>query len=573
MSVQPLDDPGLTQAWRQIERRLGLLSSFGLIVVFVRDPVLLAPLKQRVLQWLGGGAGLADVSISPTDPSADATLVEVFSALDRPGVRVCWLDAHRREGVERWDAVRSDLLARLNERRGPLEAALQGGLILLLPEGGLRTVASIAPDLWHVRTLTLTLALSGARPFFELDAAELQGLVCQAVRVGDITAPSRTDWLHRWQALALQTHQDRGAGLTEALLDFQLMEGVVEARRALARGQFRLAMEIGHALLDLADAHAGVAPSGAESQAVLWERTHALLTRCEAFRAYGDEVAALADCRAAVQVSKLFANAHGDTELSALLQEATLDALWFAMASQGDWSGAEAVLVDLLELERQHLRMMSDPGALRLAVTRLAWGAVRAAQGGLSDAMLAAEDTLRLANEALKVGVDGALAHALIGQAVFLTARVQVSQGETCLAVEQLSDLSSLAGRSTQGVTIHADLLAKWVGLLPSAALLLITVGDAPKAKLSADVAVQLSRVYVEQDNRSSRSLWLHWRSLTAAKTVSPTPELEGEMSGLKMEWSTRFPELPPSPELAGILSSGVPIPGVFHSNIPPSAS
>ena len=151
-------------AWARLARRVGQLQGFGYIVLFVPDPAVLAPFKARLAAWMGErGWHWLTLSERQSAGFAERSITALFDSLSaEPAPRLVWLEAHRGAGQPAWEQARGELLSRLNERRGRLEAELAGTLVLVLPEGAQRSAAGQAPDLWHVRSLGLSLpALAG----------------------------------------------------------------------------------------------------------------------------------------------------------------------------------------------------------------------------------------------------------------------------------------------------------------------------------------------------------------------------------------------------------------------------
>lgn len=148
----------MEQAWGVLERRLRLLSGFGLLVYFVRSQGLARGLRDRLAQHLRGRQLSLDVvAAGDADHFAEHVLSALFRAPESADVGVHWLEAYTGAGLPEWDAQRRELLSRLNERRGRLEAELHAPLVLLLPAAGVAEVAQWAPDLWHIRLFTETL--------------------------------------------------------------------------------------------------------------------------------------------------------------------------------------------------------------------------------------------------------------------------------------------------------------------------------------------------------------------------------------------------------------------------------
>lgn len=155
----PSLDDAEAQAWRVLERRLRLLHGFGLLIYFVRTPLLVQRLRARLSAHLASQhRTLAVVATAHPDNFADLTLKALLGTPEPAGTGAHWLEAHRGAGQPDWDRERHLLLTRLNERRSRLEAEFHAPLILLVPAGTTADTATLAPDLWHIRLHTTELA-------------------------------------------------------------------------------------------------------------------------------------------------------------------------------------------------------------------------------------------------------------------------------------------------------------------------------------------------------------------------------------------------------------------------------
>ncbi|WAC71054.1 hypothetical protein OU995_15755 [Roseateles sp. SL47] len=532
-------------------------------MVFVRDPILVSPLRARVQQWLGSPDAMAEVSLLHPEGFSASALERTFESVGRHGVRLCWLEAHRGDGIQRWDQERVELLSRLNERRGSLEATLKGPMILLLPEDGLREAASFAPDLWHVRSLTVTLALDGLRPQHHVRASDLHPFIVHTILYERVATPPTSSWLERWR-MAMSSRHAEGMDLSDpAILDLQVFDGAVHVREALAAGQVAMAQATAEALVRLASARSASGDHG-QSIGALWELTFAYLARADVHLVRRQAPMAIADYDSAVDVATSLRAQDPNNALNQVLGATAKDAQWFALATLDDWGRAEAVLRDLLDQRRRGFAPGGFIELMSIAMTLMAWGHVRAVRGSLSDALCAFDEAHESALKALDDQVDTHRARLLLGLSSLGLAQIHLLQGDLALALPKMADaIEQIRSAAALGIWEH-DAQANWVTYTLSTARFLHQA-HLRSADEAVQLAVQLSARLVEQEQRSPRALLLRWRCLTMAKTVSPTPEIEQEMSGLKMEWSARFPELPASPDQADFLSSGVPVPALPH--------
>ncbi len=589
-------DPGLEQVWRPLERRLRLKDGFGLFVVLVRDAALVPALKSKVVDWLNERSAFADISIREASGFAAAALQDTLSAVAHEGVRLCWLEAHRGAGVAAWDQERGELLSRLNERRSWLETALKGGLILLLPENSLRLAASAAPDLWHVRSLTVTLATALASPKYQVSAAELQLCMVASHRLafGDALVVYAYPWMDRWQAIFGDRMLSADQLSDSRIFDLPISDGARAVQAALGAGQLKVASAVAEKLVQLTALRRETVVPGAFTIGITHDECLAFLARGDALTAKAQASLGLEDYLRAELAARSHAEQQRTHAVGAALLEAALDPLWFAAARLKEWAHAERALMDVALLRQHNSFGWTDEAARRVVSAALVgWGHVKAMQGDVPAAESSLEQALSLlagaSRQPWSVPADASVA----SLAMVALARLRLQQGDPAAAAELLHTVLGMAraepcGRPDSAVLVrtHAlhgpdssavpdqdalQCLSQWAALLPSAVDLLREQGDRAAAEEGARLAVQLSSRYVEGAQRSSRSLWLHWRSLATAKTVSSNPELDSQMDSLTMEWSARFPELPATPDQADLLSSGIPVPGAQAARVTPS--
>lgn len=555
------------------------MDGFGLFVVLVRDAALVATLKSKVIDWVGEPTAVADVSITEPQGFAAEALRETLSAVARPDVRLCWLEAHRGAGVPAWDQERGELLSRLNERRGRLEASFSAGMILLLPETGLRMAASSAPDLWHVRSLTVTLAAEWERPAYDVSAAELQLCVASAHRLafGDSLTVFASPWLTRWLAIFGERTPSVQDLDDVRIFDLPIRDGAQEVQAALAGGHLTVASAVAERLVQLTDLRRANVEPGRFTIGITHDECLAALARADTLAAQGHWQAALTEHLRAEAAARSHAQQLGTESVGAMVLEAAMDPLWFAAARLREWSIAERAVNEVASLRRRDLTARGDGPAQRaLSASLVGWAHIKAMQGDFA----AAESVLGPALSLLtgtEASVWDAPANAWVSSLVWITlARLRMKQGDPTSAGLLLGEVMATAKSRLNAAPDPLDpedirLMSQWAALLPSAVGLLREQGDPSAAQEAARLAVQLSSSFMDRANRSSRALWLHWRSLATAKTVSPNPEFETQMASLTIEWSARFPELPASPDQADLLSSGIPVPGAQASRVPSS--
>ena len=154
MTRAPIAEPGpqFEAVWADLRAQLEWSSGFALIFIFVSQPAQVDALRERVRNSLASRA--LQLHVSKVEVAAglvDALLGVILGEGASPDGGPLWIEVWRDSPNVDMNRARSNLLARLNERRGALEAQFKAPLILLLPAEFRPQVRDIAPDLWHVR--------------------------------------------------------------------------------------------------------------------------------------------------------------------------------------------------------------------------------------------------------------------------------------------------------------------------------------------------------------------------------------------------------------------------------------
>ncbi len=418
-------------AWARLSRRLGQLQGFGYIVLFVADPTLLAPFKARLSSWLAARqwpwAEVGEMGESVPASLAERSMQAVFDALGAvPPPRLVWLEAQRGAGQGAWEQARTELLSRLNERRGRLEAELPGALVLVLPDGAQRAAAALAPDLWHVRSLGLSLSREAgegpAAPSARVPAASalpapdgpgappaalaaldppdgLSGPVYAeaAPRAAGFDAAEAEDWLQRWTRLLAGRTVESLPLQDEALLALSLLDGL-RAQAALADlGRLDAARDLGAQLVGLARHRQGQGP-GLLDIAAGRDLAMALMQWAETLHRAGRAAEALAASRDAVAVCRTLVERLGETPAALRDLARALDHLARLAREQRAWPEATEASEDCLAQCRTiALRHGETPDTLRAVAQALDHvGRVAQSQGDWNRAGLAFEECLSI---------------------------------------------------------------------------------------------------------------------------------------------------------------------------------
>ena len=301
------------------------------------------------------------------DPEAavDALVASLAALSAQPGA--CWFAAQRHPSDKQWNAARSRFLARLNERRFLLERDLRRPLVLVMPADFRAEARSIAPDIWHVRTLSE-----------ELRAAPAPVPATQAPRASDTptAAPAAVGPLlayDEWLRMLTSTNAD-GVFLPTAWR---------ACEELLANGRPADAEQVALSALSLARQRAANSTPTA-----LRDLSISLNNVGQVARAQGDWSQAEAVYRESLALCRQLADRLGGTPGALRDLSVSLNNVGDVARAQGDWSRAEAVYREGLALSRQLAeRLGGTPEALRdLAVSLDNMGQVARAQGDWAQA-------------------------------------------------------------------------------------------------------------------------------------------------------------------------------------------
>ncbi|CAN5282825.1 hypothetical protein BH11PSE10_BH11PSE10_04090 [soil metagenome] len=444
-------DAALELEWRTLERRLRLLKTFGLIVLFVRDGRLAQGLKIKVAAWLAERRlDWAEVALDTPDgvtQAAKATLSSLFDQTRLGGLHLAWLEAHTRAGQPAWDAERRELLRRLNERRSRLEAELPGPFILLLPEAGMRDIATLAPDLWHIRIHTAELrfdAVAGAASLRK-DQQPVTALAEPAA------SAALAFWRQQWTAWQAAVGPDPAAADEAQLGEISLWDGWKAVDECLASGRRTEAADIAQDLLALARLR--VSRPGDGGTTALREYSLALDHVAEVAEQRADLSTALAHYEESLAVTRDLASrmsyySSARRDLGIALSNVASTALKLERWAQAEAAGREA-----LALFRSALSQSSDASQARrdLAGGLLILGSIAEAQGNWAAAQRYGLEALDLARrEYVQQGPQSPaaaeLAHAVL-LALNSLAGVALALGDWSRA-EALAEESQQLGRT-----------------------------------------------------------------------------------------------------------------------------
>ena len=193
------------EAWEALRAQLEWRRGFGLFFLFAPHQGASKSLRERVTAWLQiRTLRVRQIKAASAQYLQRDMIAALFhEAKQAPPETPLWIEAEEAPFDEQWNRARAVFLARLNERRGALEADLQGPLIIVLPLSYRQETRSIAPDLWHVRVWSgdlPALAVPEATSMAGI-SAEISGTLPAVRSSGQFTNDSRVDEaLRAWQA-------------------------------------------------------------------------------------------------------------------------------------------------------------------------------------------------------------------------------------------------------------------------------------------------------------------------------------------------------------------------------------
>ena len=161
------ESQGVQSVWAELNLHVQRSKGLSLVFLCSDSPTALEWLRVRLNDaWVWRTA--PSVLLKPSsNPDAASQILKSLQAevANRPAVRSpVWVDLAEVDsaGAFEWDAIRSELMSRLNEWRSWLQAEFRRPLIFALPLSWRRKMPQVAPDLWHVRTFSAAVSDLGA---------------------------------------------------------------------------------------------------------------------------------------------------------------------------------------------------------------------------------------------------------------------------------------------------------------------------------------------------------------------------------------------------------------------------
>jgi tetratricopeptide (TPR) repeat protein len=264
-----------------------------------------------------------------------------------------WFAVQRHPNDQKWNAARSQFLARLNERRFLLERDLSRPLVLVLPADFRSEARNMAPDIWHVRAASEELrVVRSTEP--EPDISEERGSSAQPAE-----SPSELLAFEEWQRMLRQSGSESVYLPTAARAIAELLD----------HGRPGDAEQVALAALSVARTRASL---GSEPSA-LRDLSVSLNNVGQVARAQGDWKQAGAVYSESLTLRRQLVERLGGTPEALRDLSVSLDNVGQVARAQGDWKQAGAVYSESLTLRRQLVeRLGGTPEALEdLAISLL----------------------------------------------------------------------------------------------------------------------------------------------------------------------------------------------------------
>ena len=227
----------IDEAWGDLRLNVEWAQGFALCLLYSDTAVPLNALRQKLADsLLVRTSRLAVVDADAPETFFRVALQTVLPGAAGPAPFPVWINAYTHIGEPAWDDARRRLLARLNERRFLLERDFKRPLILALPVSFKTVIREIAPDLWHIRSLSVELE-AGVR---EMTRATLHEQSLPRESQEPMGDASNASVVREWQRLTADA-----AKRPSPSLGWAAFEAAQEA------GDWRLAQHIASVVVDL----------------------------------------------------------------------------------------------------------------------------------------------------------------------------------------------------------------------------------------------------------------------------------------------------------------------------------
>lgn len=297
--------------------------------------------SQRLAHWVNErlrllGRSLHRYEVEQSDADRPEDMVDRLVEMASPRVQPLWFGFQKFAADHAWNEARCRFLARLNERRFLLEKQFARPLVLVLPVGFREQARTLAPDIWHVRTMSEEIQHpSTAAKGSWAQAPSQVAPVSTPVRA-DTPVPAYDDWV-----------RIRGLGRLDRM---DPTAAALVVRELLAAGRPGDARRVAEEALDLA----------LRRERPDARRDLVIANSCvgDVAMALGDSSSARCAYREALKVAREINLASGGTPESMRDLSISLDNIGRVAEAQSEWKAAEEVYRESLEIRRARLQRL-----------------------------------------------------------------------------------------------------------------------------------------------------------------------------------------------------------------------
>jgi len=304
---------------------------------------------QRLDHWVNErlrlqGRPIQRYEVEQSDADRPEDMVDRLVEMTTPREQPLWFGFQEFAADDSWNNARCRFLARLNERRFLLEKQFARPLVLVLPVGFREQARTLAPDIWHVRTMSeeLKSPMRSARISTPPEPSPTASVATPLSK--DIPVPAYDDWVRIRRHDGLDRMEPRAVS--------------VVVRDLLAAGRPGDAHRVSQEALKIAQRKDG--NDGRRGLTIANACVGDVALACgdwpEAQRAYGE----------ALQVSREIHRASAASLESMRDLSISLDNIGRVAAAQSEWKSAEEVYRESLEIRRAlQERLGGTPTTLR----------------------------------------------------------------------------------------------------------------------------------------------------------------------------------------------------------------
>ena len=376
--------PQAEKAWSELRQHVDWSTEFALIFLFSSSTNVVDIFRVRLANLFKSKVSTLQI-ITPSSPQSVSE--DVLETFRRPPDILAhmqaplWLELYRDDDDALWRAARDNVLMRLNEHRELIRTRVKRPLIIVLPSAYNKRVQELAPDMWSIRNLSLSLDA----PVAETREAEVSASA--DTETSRVKEPGRKQF---YETMLAEWDRLTGKGIEGREL---LTTGAIAFDAAMALRQFDRAEAVSHHLLSITreEADRNDIPS-------LRDVSISLDRVGDVARQRGNLDEAETAYRESLEIARQIRQATGDTPEALRDVSVSLDNVGDVARQRGNLDEAEAAFRESLEIARQIRQATVDtPDALRdVSVSLDKVGDVARQRGNLDEAETAYRESLEI---------------------------------------------------------------------------------------------------------------------------------------------------------------------------------